>query len=148
MNKNLRNLIRPLNSRERRRYETYGMLPVDAIDPECSTRELIESNGTKLLYRYGCPLGEMNLELQRESVIVKRNFIFHLRGSHHILITRLIKSPFTALLIFPFHPERIKNLKRRSIISSDDGGDSLDEQSFIFEPTFVVCVCVILRTNE
>lgn len=89
-------LNRQLNSRERRRCNLYGMLPVDAIDPQFSIRELFDANEMKFLYRYGCKLEEMNLEQQINSVIVKRNFFFHLRGSHRqfpiSVITRLIKS--------------------------------------------------------
>lgn len=83
------NITRTLNSRERRRLEVHGMVPVDAIDPACSTRKLIE-NKTTHLYRYGCYLQDTNVELEdfisiraagRSSVA---SFV-HLRGFHHHL---------------------------------------------------------------
>lgn len=83
------NITRTLNSRERRRLEVHGMVPVDAIDPACSTRKLIE-NKTTHLYRYGCYLQDTNVELEdfisiraagRSSVA---SFV-HLRGFNHHL---------------------------------------------------------------
>lgn len=76
-------ITRKLNSRERRRLEKHGMIPVDAIDPACSTRELIE-NKTTHLYRYGCYLQDTNVEL-KDFIAIRRArkssaSIFHLRG--------------------------------------------------------------------
>ena len=82
------NITRTLNSRERRRLEIHGMVPVDAIDPACSTRQLIE-NKTTHLYRYGCYLQDTNVELEdfisiraRKSSVA--SFV-HLRGFNHHL---------------------------------------------------------------
>lgn len=79
---------RTLNSRERRRLKVHGIVPVDALDPNCSTRKLIE-NKTTHLYRYGCYLQDTNVEL--EDFILKRAgkssvaSFFHLRGFNHHL---------------------------------------------------------------
>lgn len=78
-------ITRKLNSREKRRLEKHGMIPVDALDPACSTRELIE-NKTIHLYRYGCYLQDTNVELEDFIAIQrvaagKSSFsIFNLRG--------------------------------------------------------------------
>lgn len=90
------NLIRSLNAREKRRFLVHRMLPVDAIDPSCSTRDFIEHHQTKLLYRYGCSLSEMNIEVENGSnpSVEKRKFLPRLRGFHHRfssnVVTRLI----------------------------------------------------------
>lgn len=82
------NITRTLNSRERRRLKVHGMFPVDAIDPACSTRKLIE-NKTTHLYRYGCYLQDTNVELEdlistraRKSSVTS---FFNLRGFNHHL---------------------------------------------------------------
>jgi hypothetical protein len=74
-----KNLIRKLNSRERRRLSLYNMIPVDAIDPSCSTRVLIENKTTKL-YRYGCSMQDMNIQIEGSGLARKKNLIFHLQG--------------------------------------------------------------------
>lgn len=71
-------LIRELNPREKRRYLTYNLLPVDAVDSSCFTKDL----PTKTLYRYGCNLTDMNLEIEDNGTDEKRNPIFHLQGFH------------------------------------------------------------------
>lgn len=74
------NLIRKLNSRERRRQSVYDLIPVDAIDPACSTNELIENKATHL-YRYGCSsLHDANIEIENNSLRRKKNPIFHFQG--------------------------------------------------------------------
>lgn len=74
------NLIRKLNSRERRRLNVYNLIPVDAIDPTCSTHELIENEATHL-YRYGCSsLQDANIEIENNSLRRKKNPIFHFQG--------------------------------------------------------------------
>lgn len=73
------NLTRKLSSREKRRLSVYNMIPVDALDPLCSTRELIENKATNL-YRYGCSLQDMNLKIGNNSSMEKKNLIFHLQG--------------------------------------------------------------------
>lgn len=75
-------LTRELNPREKHRYLTHGILPVDAVSPLCFTREL----RTKILYRYGCGLEEMNLEIEDNGSIEKQNPIFHLRGFHSFFV--------------------------------------------------------------
>lgn len=100
-------LIRKLNSREKRRLTVHGMLPLDAIDPSCSTDKLIGHNQAKHLYRYGCRMAEVNLEIEPDTVAVKkRNLIFHLRGFPHqfpiSILARLIKTHSLPLSIFLF----------------------------------------------
>lgn len=74
------NLIRKLNSRERRRLSMHNLIPVDAIDPACSTHELIENKATHL-YRYGCSsLQDANIEIENNSLRRKKNPIFHFQG--------------------------------------------------------------------
>lgn len=87
-------LIRKLDPRERRR------LNVHAIDPSCSTRTLIEHNQPKLLYRYGCKLEEMNVELQPNSAAVKKNVISRLRGCHHQFLISIIGRPIKPRSLF------------------------------------------------
>lgn len=72
------NLIRDLNPREKRRLLTHDLLPVDAVSPTCFTRDL----QAKILYRYGCSLQEMNLEIEDNEADENRNKIFHMRGFH------------------------------------------------------------------
>jgi hypothetical protein len=72
MENNQQKLVRILNPRERRRMSVYNMIPVDAVDPKCSTRKLIESNTTKL-YRYGCSLQDMNLEIEDANLEQPKN---------------------------------------------------------------------------
>jgi hypothetical protein len=84
MSSTSKNLIRPLNSREQRRYLTQGMLPVDAVDPSCLTSKLIDSE-TKILYRYGCGLEDMNITIEDNGTEEKRNPIFRMRGFHSCL---------------------------------------------------------------
>ena len=80
MSETNQNLIRELSPREKRRFVVYGTLPVDAVDPLCSTRELVENHQTKLLYRYGCGLEEMMLEIEAAEIVKEQNFITKLRG--------------------------------------------------------------------
>lgn len=72
----------------------HGIVPVDALDPTCTTRELIE-NKTTHLYRYGCYFEDTTVELE-ELVSIPRaersSFRFHLRG---------FTSPFTNDFLFP-----------------------------------------------
>lgn len=90
------NLIRKLNSRERRRLNVYGILAVDAIDPGYSTRELVHAK-TKL-YRYGCNLNGTTVTFKSENVKEKRNFIFNFRGPF------FMKFPFfPSLTIITYH---------------------------------------------
>lgn len=140
-------ITRKLNSRERRRLQAYGMIPVDALDPACSSRELIENNTTHL-YRYGCYLEDTNVELEEFIAIRNRRksstSFFHLRGfiintfpyPLHISFDSLfhthtdhfwsrlwlgISSSISKLLLSPFYK------------------DSFDEENcFIFEPIFMV----------
>lgn len=102
------NITRTLNSRERRRLEVHGMVPVDAIDPACSTRKLIE-NKTTHLYRYGCYLQDTNVELEdfisiraagRSSVA---SFV-HLRGFNHHLhkFTIALYSSISLIYVYNF----------------------------------------------
>lgn len=68
----------------------------------------------------------------------------HCHSTHFLLPSIFI--PLMRSIFFPTIEERIRNRKRRSITSSI--GDSLDEQTFIFEPIFVVCVlCVIVMCD-
>lgn len=145
------NFVRKLNARERRRLDVHRMLPADAIDPKCSTRNIVERHQTKLLYRYGCSLMETKLEIEdnSEKHHKKRSFLFKLRGFWHQYLSSSFDSLF---VIINFHSpatidflrhhreERTRNRKRRSITSSI--GDSLDEPTFIFEPIFMVGVFV------
>lgn len=71
-------VIRDLDPREKRRYFTHGMLPVDAVDPSCLTRQL----EARILYRYGCGLEDMNIEIEDNGTVEKQNPIFRLRGFH------------------------------------------------------------------
>lgn len=138
-------LTRKLNARERRRLNVHQMLPVDAIDPSCPTRNLVECHQTKALYRYGCSLAEMNLEIvEVDNVIKQRNFISRFRGfSSSISHQQRHEIRFTSII---FRLEQIRNLKRWSILSM---AESVDEPNFILEPVFVVCVndalCVFNR---
>lgn len=74
-------LIRKLNSREARRFTEYQLIPVDAIDPDCTTRELIQKKTTHL-YRYGCKsLQEATVEIEAIGLARRRrNPIFQLQG--------------------------------------------------------------------
>lgn len=136
-------LIRKLNARERRRLVVHRMLPIDAIDPTCSTRELIEHHNTNVLYRYGCSLTEANLEVEndRSSGAKKRSFLCSLRGFRFSFQCRQV-SRFTFINFYFSHSldihrsDRTRIHWRRSLMSSNE--DSLDELSFIFEPIFVV----------
>lgn len=83
--KSKQTFIRELNSRERRRLNIYNLIPVDAIDPTCTTRELIENNAAHL-YLYGTKnVRHMNLEISlrtdsTKQKMKKKNLIFHLQG--------------------------------------------------------------------
>lgn len=104
------NLIRKLNSRERRRLNVHNLIPVDAIDPTCSTHELIE-NKTTHLYRYGCSsLNDVNIEIENNSLRRKENPILYIQGSFHIIVSSLIfiyiilASSFFSLLFSSLFP--------------------------------------------
>ena len=88
-------LTRNLNARERRRLTFHRMLPVDAIDPACSTQNIIKRNQMELLYRYGCGLSETNLEAEDVMDNTEQgNFFSRFRGFHYhfpiIVAARLV----------------------------------------------------------
>jgi hypothetical protein len=125
-------LIRKLSSREKRRLQTFGMLPVDAVDPSCSIRHLIEKHDVKFLYRdSGGLIGANPLYNDR-----RRNLFSSLRGSDSINLISLGAHSVSSSIFLLFHsPERIRIRGRRSIISD---ASAIDEQSFSFEPILVV----------
>lgn len=138
MNEMDQNLIRKLNPRERRRLNVYQMLPVDAIDLTYSARTSAQCHETKLLYRYGCGLTEMDLQIDDfDNGIERRNLISRLRGFYHLFRIIVFLTHVTRFAFIIFHLERIRNRKRRSMLSI---AESFDEPSFILEPIFVVCV--------
>ena len=69
-------LTRPMTAREKYRYLLHEMLPVDAVDPYTLTNEL----RAKVLYKYGCDLEDMNLEIFGRDIIHERFSIFQMRG--------------------------------------------------------------------
>lgn len=83
-------ITRKLNLREKRRLRMHAIVPVDALDPSCSARELIE-NKTTHLYRYGCYFQDTNVELEEYFSIptARSSSRFHLRGFHHHLTSNL-----------------------------------------------------------
>lgn len=135
-------LIRKLSSKEKRRLQTSGMLPVDAVDPSCSIRHLIEQHDVKFLYRRSWGLIEMNPQLKDSGDAVRRNVFLYLRGSNSInFISLLFHSSIFCVSLRLSHPsDRIRFRRRRS--------SSPDEQSFIFEPLLVVCVLFCRSTND
>lgn len=88
--------IRKLNARERRRLNVHRMLPADTIDPACPTQDIVKQHQTTLLYRYGCSLAEMKLEIEDDSEKKKRkkSFLIQLRGFFHLLLDDVIQLTF------------------------------------------------------
>lgn len=82
MQENEAEFIRKLSARERRRLNVHRMLPADAIDPSCSTRDVVELHQTTLSYRYGCGLAEMKLKIEdnSEKIEQKKSFLSQFRG--------------------------------------------------------------------
>jgi hypothetical protein len=106
-------IVRKLNSRERRRLNLFNLVPVDAVDPKCTIKELTATNALQI-YRYGTTnVRQMNLEIyskidgnvrsSKKNGRKKKNLIFHLQGfyNHHYHHRQLIN--FHLHNLFSFH---------------------------------------------
>lgn len=143
-------ITRELNSREKRRLRLHGIVPVDSLDPSCTTRELIENNTTHL-YRYGCFFQDVNVELEELTMRAEKSSSrFRLRGFHHHFHLRsnfylndfhIFISLFCWIYLEHFWRNLWHNISSSltSLLPASFHKDSFDEDSFIFEPIFVVC---------